>query len=80
MRCWTESAVQQEIKEKHDVEEESHAEKEVEVTGSPCAASEKTKEIGSEKTKEPVYSITKSDFKNSETGGIKKIGGLYREQ
>ena len=77
------SAVQQEIKEKCDVEEESYAEKEVkgkpkdsngsvkltgvtndipmEVTGFPCTASEKTKEIGSEKTKEPVYSITKSD-------------------
>ena len=44
----------------------------VEVTGFPCTASEKTKEIGSEKTKEPVYSITKSDSENSETGGIRE--------
>ena len=42
----------------------------MEVTDFPCAASEKTKEIGSEKTKKPVYSITKSNSENSETGGI----------
>ena len=44
----------------------------MEVTGFPCTASEKTKEIGSEKTKEPVYSITKSDSENCETGGIRE--------
>ena len=44
----------------------------MEVTGVPCTASEKTKEIESEKTKEPIYSITKSDSENSETGGIRE--------
>ena len=36
----------------------------VKVTGFLCTASEKTKE--------PVYRITKSDSKNSETGGIRE--------
>ena len=44
----------------------------MEVNGFPCTASEKTKKIGSEKTKEPVYSITKSDSENSETGGMRE--------
>ena len=51
----------------------------MEVTCFPCTASEKTKEIGSEKTKEPVYSITKSDSENSETGGIREKFVDYTE-
>ena len=41
------------------------------MTGLPCTASEKTKVIGSEKTKEPVYRVTKS-LKTPETGGIRE--------
>ena len=59
--------IQQEIKEKPKDSDGVTNDIHIELHVFSCTASEKRKEIGSENTKEPVLSITKSD---SETGVI----------
>ena len=53
--------IQQEIKEKPKDSDGVTNDIHIELNVFPCTASEKRKEIGSENTKEPVLSITKSD-------------------
>ena len=53
----------QEIKEKPKDSDGVTYDIHIELNVFPCTASEKRKDIGSENTKEPVLSITKSDSK-----------------